>query len=81
MARARENGSAGKKAAWGWLEWLLVGAVLALGVQLAWPALERWRNRPRPGVQVAGASETLRYLVYLPRTWSTRYAVLAGTRK
>ena len=67
----KANGLAGKKATWGWLEWLLVGAVVALGVQLAWPALERWRNRPRPGVQIAGASETLWYLVYLPAKYDT----------
>ena len=55
---------------WGWLEWALVVAVLALGVQLGWPVWRRWQNRPRPGVQVAGSFGPFGYLLYLPRAYN-----------
>jgi len=53
-----------------WLETLLALSVLSLVLQLLWPSLESWRNRPRAGRQVParfeGKSGMIEYLIYLP---------------
>jgi len=53
-----------------WLETLLALSILSLVLQLAWPSLESWRNRPRAGRQVParfdGEAGSLGYLIYLP---------------
>lgn len=53
-----------------WLELLLALSILLLAVQLTWPALRNWQNRPRPGTQVGQHSETYDYLIYLPEQYS-----------
>jgi len=53
-----------------WLETLLALSIVSLVLQLAWPSLEAWRNRPRAGRQVParfdGETGSLGYLIYLP---------------
>lgn len=49
------------------LQFLLALATAFLIAQLAWPTLQNWINRPRPGVQVPQQSEFYNYLLYLPR--------------
>lgn len=65
-----------------WIDWLLLvviaGLFVQLSVMLLGPALEAWKNRPRPGVQVpqrhlvkqgSGANAVMipiNYLLYLP---------------
>jgi predicted peptidase len=57
------------------LRWLLWATLLLLALQLAWPPVERWLNRPRPGTQVLqgwlppphGLSSS--YWLYLPPSY------------
>jgi predicted peptidase len=54
-----------------WLECALASALIGLLLQLSWPAVESWWNRPRPGQQVPQQLELatgglVRYLHYLP---------------
>ena len=65
------------------LDGLLCAAVVGLLVQIAWPAIRAYRNRPRPGVQVcqqylgkpgeqktaSNAGIAIDYLFYLPREY------------
>lgn len=53
---------------------------MALAVQLAWPAIERWRHRPRPGTQTIQScrpdlqgtpSISADYWLYLPADYGT----------
>ncbi len=56
-----------------WLELSLATCVVSLIVQLAWPTLVAWHNRPRPGVQVAGQFEGINYLLYLPELYDRKH--------
>ena len=50
----------------GWLEYGLVAAVLALVGQIGWPFLRAWLHRPLPGKQVEVEAQPYDYLAYLP---------------
>jgi predicted peptidase len=57
----------------------LVFAIAALLVQLAWPSITAWQNRPRSGRQVAQTVELehyghLRFLLYLPHNYDKQSA-------
>jgi len=56
-----------------WLETLLTLSVLSLVIQLLWPSLEVWWNRPIAGRQVAARFEgevgSFGYLLYLPEDY------------
>jgi len=51
------------------LEALLAFSIVALVVQLFWPLLSDWRQRPRAGGQVEQKSATYNYLAYLPQQY------------
>jgi predicted peptidase len=59
------------------LRWLLLAALLLLALQIIWPSVERWLNRPRPGRQVLqnwsppprGLSRS--YWTYLPQSYQS----------
>lgn len=63
-----------KAATFNWIDWLLLLAIAVLSgvllVMLVPPALEAWKNRPRPGVQVPQRCVVgqgyVHYLLYLP---------------
>ncbi len=75
-----------KTAPFTWIDWLLLLAIAVLSVQLLvmllGPAVEAWRNRPRPGVQVpqqclveqGGGKDAAKipvgYLLYLPSEYN-----------
>ena len=53
----------------GRLEIALALAIVLPGAQLAWPALDTWFNRPRPGRQVAQrGDDAYSYLVIYPKS-------------
>jgi predicted peptidase len=59
----------GGRMLWGsipWLELMLAASVISLVLQLSWPAIDRWQNRPRAGVQVEQEGRPYNYLLYLP---------------
>jgi predicted peptidase len=51
------------------LEFALLGAAVAIILQLSWPAVSAWRERPRPGRQVRQDSDSYPHLVYLPQQY------------
>lgn len=58
-----------------WLETLLTVASLSLVLQISWPSLENWWNRPLAGRQVSAQfeckSRSIGYLIYLPEDYSS----------
>lgn len=74
-----------KATAFTWIDWLLLLAIAGLSIQLLvmllGPAVEEWKNRPRPGAQVSqqylveqgsGANAVtipMDYLLYLPQEY------------
>ena len=76
-----------KYPAFTWMDWLLLAAIAGLFIllltMLAGPAIEWWRNRPRPGAQVRqryvgqelagkeGVTTWADYLLYLPPKYNT----------
>ena len=77
-----------KTSSFTWIDWLLLLAIAGLSIQLLvmllGPAVEAWKNRPRPGVQVpqqylveqgSGADAVtipIDYLLYLPPDYTAR---------
>ena len=71
-----------------WADWLLLTAIIGLSayllVLLLGPAVEAWRHRPRPGIQVGQQyimqeghgkrtlATPVNYLLYLPSDYTTR---------
>ena len=53
-----------------WLELLLAASVVSLVLQLSWPSIRRWSNRPRAGIQVEQEARLYNYLLYLPDDYS-----------
>jgi len=80
------NDISGKKSlAFTWVDWLLLAAIMGLSCVLlsmiAGPAIEAWRNRPRPGIQARqqyveqnnsgsnAVAASVDYLIYLPQEY------------